>query len=164
MIESDYPIRVGRYGMVPDTGGPGRFRGGLALTREYEILAEDAILNVRSDKRRYPPHGLFGGKEGSPSINLINPGPDQRVLPVLMTEVEKLRGGDVYRHIMSGGGGFGDPHEREPARVLEDVLDEKMTPAHAEQAYGVVLATGPDGLAVDEVATAARRRQAISPA
>ena len=62
MIESDYPIRIRRYGMMPDTGGPGRWRGGLALMREYEILADEAILNVRSDKRRYPPHGLFGGR------------------------------------------------------------------------------------------------------
>jgi N-methylhydantoinase B len=157
MIESDYPIRMRRYGMVPDTGGPGRFRGGLALTREYEILAEAAILNVRSDKRRYPPHGLFGGKDGSPSINLVNPGPAERLLPVLMTEVEKLRRGDIYRHVMSGGGGFGDPLEREPERVLEDVLDERVSPEHAERAYGVVVASGPDGPVIDEVATMAKR-------
>ena len=157
MIESDYPIRLRRYGMVPDTGGPGRFRGGLALTREYEILAEQAILNVRSDKRRYPPHGLFGGKDGSPSLNLVNPGPAERVLPVLMTEVEKLERGDVYRHVMSGGGGFGEPLERAPERVLEDVLDEKLTPAHAEQAYGVVIVAGPDGFGIDRAATQIRR-------
>jgi N-methylhydantoinase B len=65
MIESDYPIRI-RVRMVADTGGPGRNRGGLALIREYEILADDAILNARSDKRRFPPHGLFEGCDGSP--------------------------------------------------------------------------------------------------
>jgi N-methylhydantoinase B len=157
MIESDYPIRIRAYGMVADTGGPGRHRGGLALTREYEILAESAILNVRSDKRRYPPHGLFGGREGSPSMNLINPGRENRVLPVLMTEVARLERGDVYRHVMSGGGGFGDPLERDPLRVLQDVIEEKISPAHAEEAYGVVLAAGAGGPTLDATATTARR-------
>ena len=72
--------------------------------REYEILSDEAILNVRSDKRRFPPHGRFGGRPGSSSWNYVNPGRSDRVLPVLMTEVEKLRRGDVFRHEMSGGG------------------------------------------------------------
>ena len=62
MIESEYPIRINEYGMLADTGGAGRHRGGLGLVREYEILSDEAILNVRSDKRRFPPHGLFGGR------------------------------------------------------------------------------------------------------
>ena len=73
MIETEYPIRIEQYGFVPDTGGPGAFRGGLSLIRDYRILAENADLNVRSDKRAYPPHGLFGGKEGAPSTNQLNP-------------------------------------------------------------------------------------------
>ena len=156
MIESDYPIRIDEYGLVPDTGGPGRNRGGLALVRQYQILCDKAILNVRSDKRKYPPHGLAGGKPGTPSINLINPGREDRVLPVLMTEVEKLKEGDVFRHVMSGGGGFGDPLEREVERVLKDVIEEKVTVAHAADAYGVVIAGAP-GPSVDEDATARLR-------
>ena len=74
-----------------------------------------------------------------------------------MTEVEKLRRGDVYRHVMSGGGGFGDPLEREPARVLEDVLDGKVTPGHAERAYGIVITLGGAGPTLDRAATTARR-------
>ena len=153
MIESDYPIRINEYGLAPDTGGPGRYRGGLALIREYQILSDQAILNVRSDKRKYPPHGLFGGGDGTPSWNIVNPGPDQRILPVLMTEVDKLREGDVYRHIMSGGGGFGDPLEREPERVLADVIEEKVSISRAEGDYGVVIAQGADGPAIDAAAT-----------
>ena len=139
MIESEYPIRINEYGMIADTGGAGRHRGGLGLVREYEILSDEAILNVRSDKRRFPPHGLFGGRPGSASWNYVNPGRSDRVLPVLMTEVEKLRRGDVFRHEMSGGGGFGDPLDRDPERVLRDVVEEKVTPEHAEREYGVVL-------------------------
>ncbi|MBM3532962.1 MAG: hydantoinase B/oxoprolinase family protein [Alphaproteobacteria bacterium] len=142
MIESDYPIRIERYGLVPDTAGPGRYRGGLSLTREYRILNDEAILNIRSDKRRYPPHGLFGGGTGGPSFNLINPEAENKLLPVLMTEVERLKRGDVYRHIMAGGGGYGDPLERDPADVLEDAIEEKVSIAHAAEAYGVVIAPG----------------------
>ena len=169
MIEGDYPIRMNRYGMVADTGGPGRFRGGLSLCREYEILSQDAILNVRSDKRRYLPHGLHGGKEGTPSWNIINPGRDDRVLPVLMTEVQKLTRGDVFHHVMSGGGGFGDPLERDPERVLKDVREEKVSLDHARAAYGVVVtrhagtfaldARATDGLRAGMRAAAARWRQ-----
>ena len=138
-IESDYPIRIHEYGMLADTGGAGRFRGGLGLVREYEVLCGEAVLNVRSDKRRYPPHGLFGGRPGAPSWNYLNPGRSDRVLPVLMTEVERLERGDVFRHEMAGGGGYGDPLAREPERVLRDVVEEKVSAEAAERDYGVVV-------------------------
>ena len=160
MIESDYPIRIEEYGMVADTGGAGRYRGGLALTRSYRILNDRAILNVRSDKRKYPPHGLFGGRDGSPSMNLVNPGPHQRVLPVLMKEVEKLKQGDLFHHVMSGGGGYGDPFEREPERVLRDVIEEKVTPEHAAREYGVVISIEANGPRLDAAATGRRRAAA----
>ena len=115
-----------------------------ARAREYEILSDEAILNVRSDKRRFPPHGLFGGRAGSSSWNYVNPGRSDRVLPVLMTEVEKLRRGDVFRHEMSGGGGYGDPLERDPESVLRDVVEEKVTPGHAKREYGVVIVESAD--------------------
>lgn len=154
MIESEYPIRIERYGFVPDSGGPGRNRGGLSLMREYRILCEEALLNVRSDKRRFPPHGLFGGASGRPACNVVNPGePTERELAILMIHSHELRRGDLYHHVMAGGGGFGDPLDREPARVLSDVIEEKVTRAHALTAYGVVVVDGPKGPAVDEAAT-----------
>jgi N-methylhydantoinase B len=152
MIETDYPLRVEEYGFVADTGGPGRNRGGIAITRQYRLLCDKASLNVRSDKRKFPPHGLYGGKPGSPSINIINPGNHSRILPVLMTEVEPLVRGDVYRHVMSGGGGYGDPLTRETDRVLKDVIEEKVSIAHAAAEYGVVILPG-DPPTVDEEAT-----------
>ena len=158
MIESSYPIRIDSYGLVPDTGGPGKHRGGLALMREYRILAESAELNVRSDKRRRPPHGLFGGKEGSPSWNIINPGREDRVLPVLLMAPERLKRGDVFRHIMSGAGGYGDPLERDPKRVLDDVIAEKVSIERAAADYGVVIEAG-DPPTLDTAATTELRRQ-----
>jgi N-methylhydantoinase B len=159
MIEQEYPIRIERYGLVPDTGGPGEHRGGLALTREYCLLAGEAILNVRSDKRAFPPHGLFGGRPGAASWNIVNPERNRRVLPVLMTEVAELTAGDVFQHLMSSGGGYGDPLARDPAAVLEDVRDDKVSPEHAREAYGVVVTGDSRRATLDQAGTAALRAQ-----
>jgi N-methylhydantoinase B len=156
MIESNYPLRVERYGIEPDTGGAGRFRGGHGLVKEFRLLAQEAYFGVRSDKRRFRPHGLFGGQPGAPSLNVIDPGTGNRVLPVLPTEPIVLRRGQVFRHVMAGGGGYGDPFERDPAAVLEDVIDGNVSVARALSDYGVVIAPGLP-LTVDLAATERRR-------
>jgi N-methylhydantoinase B len=136
----------------------------MALIRDYRILANEAILNVRSDKRKHPPHGLFGGQDGSPSWNIVNPGQGQRILPSLMTEVETLNRGDLYRHIMAGGGGFGNPFERKPEKVLQDVIEEKVSPERARIDYGVAIAMTSAGPVVDlEGTTALRGGAALHP-
>lgn len=152
-IEADYPIRIERYGLVADTGGAGRNRGGLGVLREYRILADDVFFGVRSDKVVHPPHGLFGGASGAPAVNRLERGAAARNIPALPTEPLTLNAGDVYHHVMAGGGGFGDPFAREPERVLEDWRDGRITAGHARDAYGVVLADG----RVDAAATAALR-------
>ncbi|HSI40109.1 MAG TPA: hydantoinase B/oxoprolinase family protein [Xanthobacteraceae bacterium] len=152
MIEADYPLRIESYGLVADTGGAGRRRGGLALKRDYRILTDDCFLGVRSDKRFHPPHGLFGGAEGAPSTNRVEDGNEHTVLPPLPTMPINLRHGAVFRHMMAGGGGYGDAYEREPERVFEDVLDGRVSVQAARDAYGVVLT--PDLRAIDREATA----------
>ena len=159
MIEQDYPIRINQYGLVPDTGGAGQYRGGLALMREYESLHDGALLNVRSDKRDFPPHGLFNGKNGKPSKNILNSDSKHKILPVLMTEVETLNRGDVFRHIMAGGGGYGDPLKRTPELVLKDVIEEKVTIAGAREDYGVVIIKKAEEFIIDSIATKKLRTQ-----
>ena len=155
MIEADYPIRIEEYGFAPDTGGAGRFRGGLGVLRQYRCLADEVYFGVRSDKRLHPPHGLDGGGTGAPASNLIRTAGGREVdVPPMPSEPITLQTGDVFRHVMAGGGGFGDPLARDPAQVLEDVLDDKVTADHARQAYGVVL----QGCDVDAPATAELRR------
>lgn len=117
-IEIDNPIRIEHYGLVADSGGPGKHRGGLAIIREYRILEDDMILALRSDKRAHPPHGLAGGKPGSPSWNIVNPGSGERLLPVLLTKPEDLQKGDLFHHVKASGGGHGDPLERDLDAVL----------------------------------------------
>ena len=137
MIEVDYPIRIERYELVTDSGGPGRFRGGLSLLREYRALADDIFLGVRSDKRDHPPHGLFGGATGAPSSNVVVRAEREEVLPTLPVRPVVLQTGDVFRHVMAGGGGYGEPRERDPAAVVADVLDGKVSPDAAQRVYGL---------------------------
>ena len=156
-IEMDNPIRLEQYGLVRDTGGPGKFRGGLSIVREYKVLTDDVQLTVRSDKRAFPPHGLFGGKCGSPSWNIINPDRENRVLPVLLTAPETLNNGDVFRHIMAGGGGYGDALERDAGAVLKDVVEDKVSITRARTDYGVVIQEGT--MEVDSAETQALRNR-----
>lgn len=141
MIEADYPLRVESYGIVPDTGGAGRFRGGHGIVKEFRLLADEAYFGIRSDKRRFRPHGLFGGQPGAPSLNIIDPQTAPRLLPVLPTEAITLRRNQVFRHVMAGGGGYGNPFERDPMAVLDDVLDGNVSPEKALTEYGVVISS-----------------------
>jgi N-methylhydantoinase B len=136
-IELNQPAQVERYGFLADTGGPGKWRGCLSVVRELRFLETDGILQIRSDRRRFQPYGLDGGLPGSPSNNILNPGANQRVLPTKITM--PIEFGDAVRHVLAGGGGHGDPLERDPQLVLADYLDEKVTAAHALEAYGVVI-------------------------
>jgi N-methylhydantoinase B len=154
-VESDLPLRVLTYGLVPDSGGPGRHRGGLAFARAFALRAERAVLTVRSDRRNNPPYGLDGGSSGSPSANRLRSALGEVALPPMPMGAIEMARGDTFHHVSAGGGGFGSPLDRDPRLVLEDVLDEKVSPAAAREHYGVVLAA--DGRAVDEPATTALR-------
>ena len=137
-IESEQPLLVERFGFVPDTGGAGQFRGGLGIVREFRLLAEEATFQLRSDRTNFRPWGVEGGKDGTPTQNTLNPGtPEEQELPgkYLMT----LKKGDLYRVIQAGAGGYGNPHNRDPQAVLEDVQQEKLTREYAKAEYGVVV-------------------------
>ena len=153
LIEADLPLKVERYGVVPDSGGAGRQRGGLAFVREYRVLARRATLTIRTDRRDHPPYGLEGGEAGAPSSNVVVSDGVARELPTMPMEALTLEEGDTFTHVSAGGGGFGPPFERDPAAVLADVLDGKVSVAAARDRYGVVIARG----SVDVKATASVR-------
>ena len=137
MIEAELPIVIEQYSFVPDSGGPGKYRGGLALVRDYRFTEEEATLQIRSDRRKHRPYGLQGGKPGNPSLNVLNP--DREGLTLDSKVTLTIREGDVFQHTVAGAGGFGNPFEREVERVMEDVRNGKITPHHARQEYGVVI-------------------------
>ncbi len=156
LVEADLPLEVVRYGLVPDSGGAGRFRGGLAWQREFEVLAERAVLTIRSDRRDHPPYGLFGGGAGGASENVVTRGTRAEHVPGMPMNAITMQRGDRYRHVSPGGGGVGSPRERDPQLVLDDVLDGKVSIEAARDRYGVVISGDP--LAVDRVATDELRR------
>ena len=154
-LELGYPVRLRAYGVVPDSGGPGRYRGGCGILREYEILAEDAVFGIRIDSVNHPPWGIAGGLSGGSGSVVVNPGtPDERRLPPL-SDGHRLKRGDILRIETGGGGGHGHPFDRPPSAVLEDVLGGFVTVEAAMKHYGVALTDN----AVDEAATAALRAQ-----
>jgi N-methylhydantoinase B len=158
LIELDYPIRIEQYGFVPDTGGPGKHRGGLAIVREYRVLEDDILFSIRSDKRRFPPHGLAEGSAGTPSMTTLETSAKKCVVPVLVVDPITLSRGSLLSHQIAGGGGHGSPLDRDPEAVLIDVILEKVTIGHAAEAYGVIIHTGPV-LRLDLEATALRRKE-----
>ncbi len=152
LLEAELPLRIERYGVVPDSGGAGRQRGGLAYVREYRVLARKATLTIRTDRRDHPPYGLEGGEAGAPSSNVVVSGGVAREVPTMPMEALTLEQGDTFTHVSAGGGGFGAPFERDPAAVLADVLDDKVSIAAARGSYGVVIGDG--RVDVEETASA----------
>jgi N-methylhydantoinase B len=153
VIESENPLQVQCYEFLTDRAGPGRFRGGVPYRREYRFLEREAVLQVRSDRRECPPYGLYGGRPGRPSRNLLERDGEATAQEAKL--IMNLKHGDVFRHELAGGGGYGDPLTREPLRVLDDVRKEFVSVSGAARDYGVVLDAA--GTAVDEAATAALR-------
>jgi N-methylhydantoinase B len=139
VVEAEYPLQILRYGFLPDTGGPGKHRGGLALVREYRFTEAEGVLQIRSDRHRSRPYGLRGGMAGAPSGNILNPDGERRRLDA--KTLIRIGRGDVLRHVLAGAGGHGDPLDRDPARVLEDVREGKVSVEGAERDYGVVIRT-----------------------
>jgi N-methylhydantoinase B len=156
-LDSVFPVRVIRYAINPDTGGPGRWRGGCGLIREIEVLAPEAMVSMRIDSVEHPPWGVSGGQAAGTGRCVVNPGrPDERLLRPL-SDGNIVKRGDVVRVETGGGGGWGHPFDREPERVLADVRGGFVGRSSAEKDYGVVL-TG-DGFEVDLAGTAKRRAQ-----
>ncbi|MFL5171761.1 MAG: hydantoinase B/oxoprolinase family protein [Microvirga sp.] len=153
-LDSVFPVRVRSYAINPDTGGPGRWRGGCGLIREVEVLAPEAMVSMRIDTVENPPWGVAGGHAAGSGRCVVNPGrSDERVLKPLSDGNIVFRG-DVVRVETGGGGGWGHPFDREPERVLADVQTGFVSRAKAEEDYGVVLTRD---IAVDAAATRERR-------
>ncbi len=157
ILESDTPLIVETRELLPDTGGPGRFRGGPGRRVVFRVPDDEYApqpnvkLGIQSGRYRYPPEGLFGGHSGARARFLVNGEPGN---PYGLT---RLQPGDVITMDAAGGGGYGDPQERDPDSVRRDVAQGYVTLEGARRDYGVVLE--PDTLAVDEAATAALRAQ-----
>ncbi len=159
VLEGEQPVRIEAYGFRTDSGGPGQFRGGVGMLRTYRLTGvDDAVLQVRSDRQKFRPYGLQGGHPGANAANFLT-GSDgvRRQLPGKFMRTLAL--GERYEAILAGGGGWGDPLERDAQAVLADVEDGKVSPRVAEDDYGVVFDAGEQGLQVAHAATLAARQR-----
>ncbi|MGD2270602.1 MAG: hydantoinase B/oxoprolinase family protein [Desulfobacterales bacterium] len=143
VIEIAYPLRVERYGLIPNTEGPGRSRGGLGMTREMTILDHHATITLGTERRRIQPWGLAGGKPGGGSdCWIVSTEGKKEQLPSKVTRPVDPGTRIVLR--TAGGGGYGEPNQRSPERVAKDVREGFIDIQRAKEHYGVVIdaATG----------------------
>ena len=153
ITEAETPIQFVRYGLKPDSGGAGRWRGGLATEMAFKVFAPDTRITARNrDRSFFRPWGVLGGRAAGLSDMVVNPGAaNERRLG--NTDIAVLEPGDVLSIHSAGGGGRGDPHEREPWRVALDVARGYVGAAAARDDYGVVIRE----CQPDEAATTALR-------
>ena len=150
IMEAEHPMELVRYGFLPDTGGAGKYRGGMSLVRDIRYLgAVPAQLQLRSDRCDHMPWGLAGGEDGTPSYNLLNPGTETE-RPLKAMDTTTIKQGEIVRFVSPGAGGWGDPLERDPLAVGADVREGRLTPAYAREHYALAVAA--DGT-LDEAET-----------
>ena len=135
VIESSYPFMITRYGLVSNSEGPGQHRGGLGMTREIVLLADEARLTLSSDRQKLGPWGAFGGHAAGKSKCLMVSGDGKaRHLPSKITT--NLKRGDKIVVITPGGGGWGNPHKRNQKAVERDVREGFISLKRAKEIYG----------------------------
>lgn len=135
-LELEYPVRIERYELIPDSGGAGKYRGALGLRRDIRILIDDVSWARYGDRQKFAPFGLFGGKEGAKGKFTLNPGTsEERVAK--SKGLDYLNAGDVVSLCLPGAGGYGDPKERDLQALLRDVRDGKVSLRSAREDYDV---------------------------
>ena len=138
-LELEYPLRVERYELIADSGGAGRYRGGLGLTREVRYLSGEGSFTNRSDGQKFPPPGVLGGAAGGTSRQrLVRADGRVEKLPSKATNLT-IAAGDLVCMETAGGGGYGSPSGRDSDAVLADVLDGKVSIAAARATYGATI-------------------------
>lgn len=150
--EIEAPVFFIERSILPDSAGTGKFRGGFAQKRKWKVLGYEAQFFHTSQKSKIPPQGLFGGKPGKSGQWIINEGtPEERKLGYAMGDVIFLNYGEVITCITPSGGGYGDPFERNPESVRNDVVQQLISIEKAREEYGVIIE--PNTLEIDYEST-----------
>lgn len=159
ITEVETPIQFQRYGLMPDSGGAGRWRGGLATAMDFKVFSPDSRITARNrDRSFFRPWGTLGGQAAGLSDMVVNPDTTHE-RPLGNTDIAVLQPGDVLHIHSAGGGGRGNPLDREAWRVAQDVARGYVGVDSARDAYGVVLTGG----VVDDAATENLRAQMRQP-
>ena len=151
----EYPLRMERYAINPDSGGPGKYRGGCGIIRDVRLLAPEGTFGLRVENNRFPAWGVAGGKAGGTSRVVLNPGCEGETGIRPFSDDNPWQAGDMVRIYTAGGGGWGDPLEREIPLVEKDVRGGFVSVESARSEYGVVI--DPETLKADGPGTLAFR-------
>ncbi|MDF2678949.1 MAG: 5-oxoprolinase [Brevibacillus sp.] len=154
VIESKYPLKLLTYALRQDSGGAGKNRGGLGVTRGYQVLTDQASVFLWFERSKTTAWGIFEGKSGAQPIVQVKSGDQEEWL--LKVNAKPLKRGDVVIANTGGGGGYGHPFSRDPLRVQDDVWDAYISKKSAEEHYGVRFLPGTNQ--IDNAATAAFRK------
>lgn len=146
--EQKFPIVVESLEFIPDSGGAGKFRGGVGVRKDIRLLSKMKLYNL-TDRCRFAPYGLFGGKPGAKGATLLRRGSE--IIPLHSKGIYDLHPEDVVSFIISGAGGYGNPVERDLQRVLKDVAGGYVSVEGARMDYGVII--DPATMTVDHEAT-----------
>ncbi len=125
VIETKYPLLIHEYGLRVDSGGRGRYRGGLGIVRTYETLADDVALTLWLERSEHAAWGLFGGHDGEPTHGILTIDGESETL--LKTPPRVLPKGSTLQVMTGGGGGYGDPSGRDPEAITDDLEDGYYT-------------------------------------
>ncbi len=133
--ETHNPVRIHCLELIQDTGGAGKYRGGLGLRKDIELLAEEAIMTGLGDRHDTQPYGIFGGKAGARAETILNPDTHPQTLG--SKDVTSLRRGDIVSFRLAGAGGYGPPAERDLKAIRRDIADGYISFNAAARDYGV---------------------------
>ncbi len=139
MFEQQTPHKLIRHEYLTDSAGAGKWRGGLGVITEIELGSDDTTMVIFGDGDVKPPYGLFGGKESVLNRIAITYPDGKQVVPMSKDMIEGIPAGTVYHQIASGGGGYGNPEEREQEKVLRDVRNGVVSRKQAEEIYNIKL-------------------------
>jgi N-methylhydantoinase B len=152
IVEQRYPMRLLEFSLYQDSGGPGKYRGGLGHIRDFQALADKLLVLTSVDRHDYKPWGIFGGDEGAVNDAIFNPGTKgEREIRKVTNFHLQVR--DVLRVVSGGGGGYGPARQRDPKRVLEDVIDGYVSLENARRSYKVAIGRNGNQFEIDEKAT-----------
>lgn len=136
-MEVEFPYMVERYELVTDSGGPGKYRGGLSMSKDIRVLGHDSEFTIKADRQKVPPYGLFGGKPGLPGLITIYPDTDEARTVDSKKSGNLLKANGVLRCQMPGAGGYGNPLERSRELLIKDLEEGYVSPESARRDYGM---------------------------
>lgn len=156
VIEEMYPLHIQKYELRQNSGGAGKFRGGLGVEKFWKVEVDSSLASV-VEQTKFPAWGLFGGKDALPNIGIINPGTTKEKRIGKIAGYPVLKGEEWHIHT-GGGGGWGDPYERDVEAVLKDVIGGYVSLDSARKDYGVAIKKLDDEYVLDETETEKLRK------